>query len=151
MDIELDKAEEILIQQSYDLTERLARIEERQTGFTETLQGVSERIHQEIQGSVTDRMNDLARLIAAQQQTQSEIVRIQSRQGEQIDSIRTTLDKFTELEHTVSDHEGRILSLEKHYQGEIDLKKERIKGVWATIGAIIAALASIATVLITAL
>lgn len=71
----------------------------------------------------------MSKLIAAQQQVQSDIVRIQSKQGEQIESIRYTLDKFANLEQAIESHENRIKALEKTKQAELDVKKERIKGV----------------------
>ena len=151
MDIKVDESEKILINKSYELSERLTRIEAWQSDFGDHLRAFSEEIHAEIRGSVTDRITDMSKLIAAQQQVQSDIVRIQSKQGEQIESIRYTLDKFANLEQAIESHESRIKALEKTKQAELDLKKERIKGVWAAVGGVIAAIASIATVLITTL
>lgn len=84
-----------------------------------------------------------------QQKTINKILEVQGRQSEQLDRIQNTLEKFTKIEEEVKLHNVRLKNLEEQQRSEQEIKKEQVKGRWAFIGSIIAAVSAIAVAIIT--
>ena len=124
-----------LLQQNLDFIGKVARIETQQEATKEHLgrieqqmAGLHNALTEEIRTSVGGRIQDIVDLQIQQQDVQNKIVSIQSRQGEQIDEIRKTLDEFTKIQTTVSSHEARLNSIEQKIAKLDEVDKVRTQG-----------------------
>lgn len=140
-----------LMEKTLEFTEKLARIQTQQEHLEEHIINLQDNISKEIKTSVTARMDGIQEIVSNQQSAQNEILKIQGKQGEQINSIQKTLEEFTEIRKQVTDHENRIKDLEFSRRSERELQKEKIKGRWTTIAAVVAGIASIIAALIAGL
>ena len=81
---------------------------------------------------------------------QNDIIKIQGKQGEQIEQIQEAINEFTAVREKMSNHEARITNLEKNQQSDLELRKEKTKGAWTVAGAIVAAVSAVITAIIAA-
>lgn len=132
-----------LLQQNLSFIDKVARIEVQQEATKEQLNKLESQVSnlqtsltEEIRTSVGGRMNDISNLLVQQQETQTKIVEVQARQGEQIEEIRRTLEEFTKIQTVVSVHETRLNSLEQQISRLDDVDKTRVQGKWALITAV---------------
>lgn len=132
-----------LLQQNLSFIDKVARIEVQQEATKEQLNKLEcqvSNLHtsltEEIHTSVGGRMNDIGKLLVQQQETQTKIVEVQARQGEQIEEIRRTLEEFTKIQTVVSIHETRLTNLEQQISRLDEVDKTRVQGKWALITAI---------------
>lgn len=132
-----------LLQQNLSFIDKVARIEVQQEATKEQLNklecqvsNLQTSLTEEIRTSVGGRMNDISNLLVQQQETQTKIVEVQARQGEQIEEIRRTLEEFTKIQTVVSVHETRLNTLEQQISRLDDVDKTRIQGKWALITAV---------------
>ena len=132
-----------LLQQNLSFIDKVARIEVQQEATKEQLNklecqvsNLQTSLTEEIRTSVGGRMNDISNLLVQQQDTQTKIVEVQARQGEQIEEIRRTLEEFTKIQTVVSVHETRLNSLEQQISRLDDVDKTRVQGKWALITAV---------------
>ena len=138
-----------LMEKTMEFDRKLSAIEEHQKNQDTTLNSIKKDIIDTIHASVSNRISDMQAIVIKQQETQSEILKIQGKQGEQIDSIQATLQKFSEISKKVESHESRLVALENNQRNELEIRKERIKGWWAVAAGLVSGLVSIITVLIT--
>lgn len=132
-----------LLQQNLSFIDKVARIEVQQEATKEQLNKLENQVSnlqtsltEEIRTSVGGRMNDISNLLVQQQETQTKIVEVQARQGEQIEEIRRTLEEFTKIQTVVSVHETRLNSLEQQISRLDDVDKTRVQGKWALVTAV---------------
>lgn len=132
-----------LLQQNLSFIDKVARIEVQQEATKEQLNklecqvsNLQTSLTEEIRTSVGGRMNDISNLLVQQQDTQTKIVEVQARQGEQIEEIRRTLEEFTKIQTVVSVHETRLNTLEQQISRLDDVDKTRVQGKWALITAV---------------
>lgn len=132
-----------LLQQNLSFIDKVARIEVQQEATKEQLNKLENQVSnlqtsltEEIRTSVGGRMNDISNLLVQQQETQTKIVEVQARQGEQIEEIRRTLEEFTKIQTVVSVHETRLNALEQQISRLDDVDKTRIQGKWALVTAV---------------
>lgn len=132
-----------LLQQNLSFIDKVARIEVQQEATKEQLNKLENQVSnlqtsltEEIRTSVGGRMNDISSLLVQQQETQTKIVEVQARQGEQIEEIRRTLEEFTKIQTVVSVHETRLNALEQQISRLDDVDKTRIQGKWALVTAV---------------
>lgn len=132
-----------LLQQNLSFIDKVARIEVQQEATKEQLNklecqvsNLQTSLTEEIRTSVGGRMNDISNLLVQQQDTQTKIVEVQARQGEQIEEIRRTLEEFTKIQTVVSVHETRLNLLEQQISRLDDVDKTRVQGKWALITAV---------------
>lgn len=132
-----------LLQQNLSFIDKVARIEVQQEATKEQLNklecqvsNLQTSLTEEIRTSVGGRMNDISNLLVQQQETQTKIVEVQARQGEQIEEIRRTLEEFTKIQTVVSVHETRLNALEQQISRLDDVDKTRVQGKWALITAV---------------
>ena len=147
----LAESESKLLEKQSETEVKLARIEERQSYMSNQIDSMHSNIISEMHRSVDGRMQDLSLIVEGQQKTLTKIIEVQGKQTQQIDGIQRTLDHFTKIEERVDDIEKKVTKLESFYVTEEELKKEKIKGRWAAIGAVVAALSSIVCALIATL
>lgn len=130
-------------------------IEQNQEIISNNIETMCASIVENIHNSVDGRLTDAKIVMDGQQKTLNKIIEVQGRQTQQIEGIQKTLEQFTKIELRVNDHETRINTLEKQYQSEEDLRKalrkEHTKGLWALLGAAVAAAGAILAAIIPAL
>ena len=132
---QIQEHQQKLLQQNLDFIGKVARIETQQEATKEHLTrietqmaGLHTALTEEIRTSIGGRIQDIVDLQIQQQDVQNKIVSIQSRQGEQIDEIRKTLEEFTKIQGVVTTHETRISNLEKKIEKLDEVDKTRIQG-----------------------
>ena len=136
---EMKEHEVKLLNKTMEFDKKLVEIDIKLQHQDENLARVEKSIIEEIHTTVTERMQSMQNIVLEQQKTQREMIRIQGKQGEQIDGIQKTLEQFTKIEEQVNQHEVRLKTLELNQHNEAELKKERIKGRIAIITASISA------------
>ena len=128
-----------LLEQNLTFIEKVAKIETQQEATKEQLTRLESQMGS-MQTTVIDEIHlsvgSFSQLLVQQQEVQNEIVKIQSRQGEQIDEIRRTLNEFTKIQTTVNEHGSRIVALEKKMAKLDDVDKTRTQGKWALVTAL---------------
>ena len=145
-----------LLQQNLSFIDKVARIETQQETTKEQLIKLENQVSnlqisltEEIRSSVGGRMNDISNLLVQQQDTQTKIVEVQARQGEQIEEIRRTLEEFTKIQTIVNVHEARINALEQQISKLDEVDKTRVQGKWALITAVAGGILGIISGLLT--
>lgn len=145
-----------LLQQNLSFIDKVARIETQQETTKEQLIKLENQVSnlqisltEEIRSSVGGRMNDISNLLVQQQDTQTKIVEVQARQGEQIEEIRRTLEEFTKIQTIVNVHEARISALEQQISKLDEVDKTRVQGKWALITAVAGGILGIISGLLT--
>lgn len=103
------------------LKNRLAQSDDKLKLFQDT-------IIDELHTSVSSRFEEAHKLIHNQQVAINEIIKIQGKQGEQLNNINNVLQEFTEIKKDMNDHEYRLKHLESLMKDEVELRKEKIKG-----------------------
>lgn len=146
-DIKIHEAK--LMEKTMEFDRKLSAIEEHQKNQDTILNNIKNDIIDTIHESVSNRISDMQAIVIKQQETQAEILKIQGKQGEQIDSIQATLQKFSEISKKVESHESRLIALESSQRNELELRKEKVKGWWAIAAGLVSGIVSIITVLIT--
>jgi hypothetical protein len=127
----VEKHQQKLLEQNLTFIEKVAKIETQQTTNTEQLVKLEQQM-----GSMKDTLieeihasvGSFTQLLVQQQDAQNKIIAIQSRQGEQIDEIRKTLDEFTKIQDVVTDHTFRIANLEKQMAKIDELDRAKVTG-----------------------
>lgn len=147
IEAQVEKNNEKLDVQIEQVTEKL---QNRLTQSDEKLKLFQDTIVDELHTSVSSRFEENNKLIRNQQVAMNEIIKIQGRQEEQINSINNTLKEFTNIKQDMQNHEYRIKHLESLMKDEVELRKEKIKGRWTAIGAAIAAVASVVCAILAA-
>lgn len=134
-----------LLQQNLGFIDKVARIEVQQDIMKQQqdrIEGHLESLHryigEEIRSSVGGRINDINTLLVQQQDAQNKIIEIQGRQGQQIEQIQNTLQEFTKIQNSLSDHEIRIKNLEKRVAKMDEMDKARLQSRTSLIVAVIA-------------
>lgn len=133
-----------LWEQNMSFTDRVARMEvqqcmmkEQQDRIEQHVEALQHNLTEEIRASVGGRITDINTLLVQQQDAQNKIIDIQGRQGQQIEQIQTTLQEFTKIQGSVSDHETRIKNLEKKMAALDALEQTRIQSRTSLIVALI--------------
>lgn len=140
IEAQVEKNNEKLDVQVEQLTDKIkTRLEQSDS----KLKMFQDTIVDELHTSVSSRFEESNKLIRNQQLAINEIIKLQGTQGEQINSINSTLKEFTNIKQDMQDHEYRLKHLESLMKDEVELRKEKIKGRWTAIGAAIAAIASV--------
>ena len=160
--------EQKLMEKTMQFIADLAAIKEHQTHTDTKIDTVQKSILDELHHTVNGRIESTLNLIEGQQKAINRMLEIQGKQGEQIESIKQTLEEFTKIQTMVDKHDERISQLEKKvavfdehgkrielleqdHQDSIDLRKERVKGRWSMIAGVISAIAAITCAIIAAI
>jgi chromosome segregation ATPase len=141
---EVAQQQQKLFEQNMSFIDKVARIEvqqqtmkEQQDRIEKHVESLQKNLTDEIRASVGGRITDINTLLIQQQDTQNKIIDIQSRQGQQIEQIQSTLQEFTKIQRLVDDHEIRIKNLEKRMTAIAELDKARVQSRTSLIIALI--------------
>ena len=143
------------------------QIEKKLFDFTESIAGMKSDIvtlykkidqnNADLKDYIHESVGGLSAIVTQQQEQinslrtmQNEIIKIQQKQGLQIDSMQKTLDHMAAIETRIANHDARIAALEEYSRSENEIEKERVKGRWALVGSIIAFAASVVVAIINA-
>lgn len=166
---EMKDHEAKLLQQQMEMKTDLVRVEERQKAISDRMEEnqqhttqfiaqVERNLLDAMRTNVDGRIGDLANVVNQQQELLNKVLQIQGKQAQQIDSIQTTLERFTSIESDVRNLkqeqtglEARVNNLEQNYRDIEDLNKEKVKGRWAAVGSFIAAISAVACAIIAAI
>ncbi len=142
-------------EKTIEFTAKITQVETQLNLLNDGLKETKKELSQDIQNAVTNRIDDMMKIIDGQLKTQNRILEIQGRQSEQISAIQKTLAETQSVRDIVSrnteklkSYDERLDRIEANQRSEDDIKKSRYAGIWSAVVAIIGAIATVITALV---